>query len=178
MSSRELDRRTILSLIGAGVLGSRLDAAQAELRALRSGKAGPLLFFSPSEHEFVATLAEMIIPADDHSGGAREAGVARYIDLVLANSADAARQSWRQQMSAFDLAVKQHAGAGFLAASGDARAGAVDRTIRDSGSHAHSFVSRMRELTIFGYYSSEFGLLKELEYKGNQVMAMFPGCEH
>lgn len=34
----------------------------------------------------------------------------------------------------------------------------------------------MKKLTISAYYSSEIGLLKELGYKGNQVLSEFPSC--
>src|SRR5207249_8352791 len=42
------------------------------------------LFFSPEYFRLVEHLAEMIIPADD-TPGAREAGVAEFIDFMLAN---------------------------------------------------------------------------------------------
>jgi hypothetical protein len=100
--------------------------------------------------------------------------VARHIDLVVANSADAIKAGWKEQTNAFDEAVKHYAGPGF--SSAEARAGAVDRIIHHPDSPAHAFTSRMKESTIFGYYGSEIGLLKELDYKGNEVMAMFSGC--
>jgi len=40
-----------------------------------------------------------------------------------------------------------------------------------------SSFARMKRLTIFGYYTSEIGLLKELGYKGNQALPEFPGCK-
>src|ERR1700675_2723052 len=43
-----------------------------------------LLFFSPEQFRLVEHLAEMIIPADD-TPGAKQAGVAEFIDFMLAN---------------------------------------------------------------------------------------------
>jgi len=34
----------------------------------------------------------------------------------------------------------------------------------------------MKSATLFGYYTSQIGLLKELGYVGNAVMSGFPGC--
>src|SRR5215813_14778136 len=42
------------------------------------------LFFSPEQFRLVEHLTEMIIPADD-SPGAKAAGVAEFIDFMLAN---------------------------------------------------------------------------------------------
>lgn len=178
--SQEIDRRTMLALAGAGVLNSRLNAAQAQLHALRKNGTAPLQFFTASEHQFIDTLAEMILPADEHSPGAHEARVAAYIDLVVANSDDSVKSAWKSGMKAFDSAVRQSAKVGFLDAKPEARAEAVKRVLAQQngpGAPARDFFLRVRQITIAGYYSSELGLLKELEYKGNQAMNMFPGCE-
>ena len=181
MNTREINRRTLLVLAGAGVLGSRLHAAQSQLRRIRNGYATAPQFFAPGDYQLIETLTEMIIPTDDHSPGARKAGVPAYIDLVIANSSGEVRANWDHGLRAFDSAVQRYAGARFLVAAPDARAAALARIIdqRNEGDGpARTFLMRVREMTIAGYYSSEIGLLKELEYKGNQVMGMFPGCEH
>jgi hypothetical protein len=182
MSDIEIDRRTALALLAAGVAGSRLAVAQSHLHALR--KAPPphaLQFFSPEEHELVTTLAELIIPADEHSPGARKAEVGRYVDLVLANSEAADQASWKQQMAAFEELSIRHGGKRFLDAGPKAQS-EVLTVLAPEAAHpsqpAGQFFARLRTMTIFGYYSSEIGLLKELEYKGNQALAEFPGCAH
>ncbi len=43
----------------------------------------PYLFFTPAEAACLIPLCEQIIPADDHGGGATEAGVIHYIDRQL-----------------------------------------------------------------------------------------------
>src|SRR5260370_22369437 len=45
-------------------------------------------FFTPTEFRMVDELSEIIIPADDHSPGARAAQVAAYIHQTLADSFD------------------------------------------------------------------------------------------
>ena len=44
---------------------------------------GPYRFFTPEEAKCLIALCEEIIPADEHGGGATEAGVIHYIDRQL-----------------------------------------------------------------------------------------------
>jgi hypothetical protein len=161
MSEAPLDRRTALVLLGAGALSARLDAAT---------------FFSSAEHDLVDAVAEMIIPADEHSPGARGAGVARYIDLVISASPPETQNDWKSEMAAFVAFAEKQSGKPFLQCGAEARARVLDQ-VAQATDPAARFFARVRELTIFGYYSSEVGLLKELGYKGNQVLSAFPGCK-
>ena len=40
------------------------------------------------------------------------------------------------------------------------------------------FFKVTKDATIRGYYTSEIGLHKELQYKGNQFLPEFVGCTH
>ena len=55
-------------------------AAPAAAAATAAAKPLAAHFFSAPEMALLDELVEMIIPADEHSGGARAAGVATYID--------------------------------------------------------------------------------------------------
>jgi gluconate 2-dehydrogenase gamma chain len=46
-------------------------------------RQGPYLFFTQGEADGLIALCEQIIPADEHGGGATEAGVIHYIDRQL-----------------------------------------------------------------------------------------------
>lgn len=179
MTSR-MDRRTALALLGAGVLSSRLKAAQAHLHAIRKRAEPPhLIFFDDAEHRLIDALAEAIIPADDHSPGAHEARVAHYIDLVVGSSAASVQQTWKTEMAGFHAAAKQALGKSYLEAGPAAQARFLDTLASaeaEPKTPAEQFFARMKQMAIFGYYTSEVGLLKELEYKGNQALAEFPGC--
>lgn len=72
-------RRRLLQLISVGALSPGFNALCAA-EACRAIHAGPsesyqLRFFRPDENELLDALMEMIIPADAHSLGAREAKV-------------------------------------------------------------------------------------------------------
>ena len=40
------------------------------------------------------------------------------------------------------------------------------------------FFARLQLMTVDGYYTSAFGIHRELRYKGNVVLTEFPGCRH
>lgn len=167
-----VNRRTALSLLGLGVVSSRLEAAHQHLAALQaSPQTYRLQFFTPEQHALVDQVAEMILPADDHSPGAHEAKVGYYIDLLAANSSAAAKADWKSRLAAFEkLAV----------AAGDPAAvlQAVAAQEKNPDTPAEHFFVDMKKATLFGYYTSRIGLLQELGYKGNEALASFPGCTH
>ena len=70
-------RRDLLITIAAGAVVAVPAAAQQT-----ASKAQ--LFFTPIEFRMVDELAEIVIPADDHSPGARAANVATYLDKSFA----------------------------------------------------------------------------------------------
>src|SRR5580700_11388918 len=97
-----LDRRQAIALLAAGVVPAHLLKAQHELHqiAVSPGKYVPK-FFQPGEHALIDQVAEMILPADDHSPGASTARVADYIDLVVVNSSAQTQALWRERIAAF-----------------------------------------------------------------------------
>src|SRR3989442_6269337 len=63
----------------------------------------PGKFLTAAEYALLDELTELIIPADDHSPGARAAAVAAYIDGRLAESLEPDWQAkWRSGLQAVD----------------------------------------------------------------------------
>ena len=175
-----MDRRTALSLLAAGVSSRHIARAQQHIHNLaKTPEKYRLQFFSESDNIIIDRVAEMILPADSHSGGAHDARVSYFIDLIVANSPKAAQTQWRERLAAFQaLAVRQFGGE-FAGLNADQRTSFIDTLAakeRQPVDPAASFFVEMKKLTIFAYYSSEIGLLKELGYKGNQALSEFPGC--
>jgi len=88
--SDSLTRREMLEAAAAAALAAPL--VQAGGGTAASGAGAPARFLTPAELALLDELTEMIIPTDDHSPGARAAGVAAYIDARLAESLEPA---WR-----------------------------------------------------------------------------------
>jgi hypothetical protein len=178
----EINRRTAIGLLGLGVASSRLAAMQQHLHALQTDpKAYKIQFFSPEEEALVDRVASLILPADEHSPGAHEARVSYYIDLVAANSSEPVKANWKSRLAAFDKAAASWFGKPFLQLSPGDQAAALARAAageKQPATPEEHFFADMKKAALFGYYTSEIGLLKELGYKGNQALAGFPGCQH
>ena len=124
--------------------------------ALARGQ-GKHRFFTTEEYAMVDELSEIIIPADEKSGGAKAAGVAAYIDQRLAEAVDGSeREEWRKQLS------KIHS-KGFLAAN-PARRIAIVASIEKE-----PFFAKLKAETVRGYYTSSVGIHDEMDYKGNTL---------
>jgi len=175
-----IDRRMALALLGCGVLSTRIAAAQRQAHTLQKSPADyRLQFFSPEEDRLLDDICEMILPADEHSPGAHAAMVHRYIDLVVANSDRESQSVWRTRIRAVeDMAVARF-GKVFTRLSGSEKADLVRvlaARAAQAATAAELFFLDARRMTLVGYYTSKIGLIDELGYRGNAVLAAFPGC--
>ncbi len=110
----------------------------------------PLLF---DEHQArtVEALAEHIIPATD-TPGAKEAGVAEYIDLILNDGPPEPRNSFLEGLGWLDGLAIRKSRAPFVRCAANEQT-ALLREIEES-----PFFRQVKELVIEGYYTSETGI--------------------
>jgi hypothetical protein len=169
--SCEINRRDLIK-IGAGAL-------LAAPAVLADGDVPK--FFTPAEFALADELTEIIIPADDHSPGARAAQVAAYIDKHLAEAFESQeREEWRQGLKLVnDLAQKTN-GHTFMESSADQRL-AVMRQLahheKSPNTPEETFFVSLKRATVRGYYTSKIGIHQEMEYKGNVMLPEFVGYE-
>jgi len=168
------DRRTLLVLLGAGVLPARLTQAQHQMHAARAApESYKIQFFTPVEYRVLDRLTEMILPASERSPGASAARVPDFIDLIVTNSAMEVQNHWRSGIEAFG-------GGAFLEITGKDQVAVLDRAASEEDapvSPAGRFFSALKTMTLRGYYTSEIGLRGELGYLGPEVLSSFPGCK-
>jgi gluconate 2-dehydrogenase gamma chain len=150
-----LSRRTFLRVAGGALGGAWLTldlskVAQAAHDAHEAREAGALntSFLSRAELADVDAITAQIIPTDD-TPGAREAGVALFIDRALATFFGRMAPDFRSQLAAFRLRCQaQHPDAGSFAALSEEQQIAflkqVDRT---------PFFERVRLLTLVGMFA-------------------------
>jgi len=93
----KFSRRAFFKVAGAAVA-----ATATEAHALKSGKAQPAAeqrptytFFKPEEALFIEAAVERLIPSDETGPGAREAGVANYLDKQLGGAWGAGERLYR-----------------------------------------------------------------------------------
>jgi hypothetical protein len=142
-------------------------------------------FFTRAELAMVDELAEIILPADAHSPGARAAGVALEIDRWLADlPADripehaGTRQWWKIGLGLLDSLTRARHGAAFLRATARQRAAVVAHAAAGEGDPRlpeHHFFIALKAATARAYYTSEIGIRQELEYRGNGFLEEFVG---
>ena len=189
------DRRQWLKA-SATVLGASLlplsavssEAPQTETQAPPStphaeaaGAKSAAHFFTPSQRALVEELSETIIPADSHSGGAKAAKVADFIDQYLRETSDDDQKAlWREGLRLIDLMSKHYTEKSFVDASPGER---IEVLTVLSDNHEMTdlpevrFFKDLKHLTVRGYYTSKIGIHDELEYKGNRIQQEFSGCD-
>lgn len=138
-------------------------------------------FFTGAQLQAISRLADLIIPATD-TPGAVGAGVPKYIDLVV--SEDPKLQTLLQEgLRQIDATAKTGYGAsGFLRLTEAQQTeiltslSKADISVSDTGTRYTDgrFFQAIKNLTADGYYTSRIGLVQELGYNGNAVLAGFP----
>jgi hypothetical protein len=138
-------------------------------------------FFTPAQHALVDELSETIIPADSHSGGAKAAKVADYIDQFLREGFDDNQKAlWREGLRLVDVMSRHYNGKSFVDATPEDRV-AVFTVLSDHEQMTDlpevRFFIELKRLTVRAYYTSKIGIHDELEYKGNRINQEFIGCD-
>lgn len=178
-----LTRRDVLRLAAAAAAAPLVPRAAL-------GEAAPALaagrFFDAAEMALLDELTETVIPQDEHSGGARAAGVAAYIDGRLAEY-DAAipdlreeREKWKAGLTMVDALAREVAGTRFLEASPAQRIAVLQKLAAgeaDPKTDGERFFVELKHWTAFGYYTSRIGIHDEMEYKGNKLLTEFSGTD-
>jgi gluconate 2-dehydrogenase gamma chain len=211
LGGQGVERREILRYIGiAAVAGSfpgfsqwafacPQDHPQSTPPPSRSDSYAPL-FFSPQQYRMVEHLAEMIIP-EDTSPGAKRAGVAEFIDFMVANrvpvSTSRDLRSTEDAIAAGNEAQNKFiAGLDWMNARSHSEFGrdfmdcapeqqnalleelAYKAKFKPTTESGRAFFQLMRDYTVVGYYTTEIGL-KNLGYPGlRTVWPKMPGCSH
>ena len=174
-----MERRELFRVLAATTVTS----ASAQ-HSHSSGKSKPgeykPRFFSAAEYTSLDGLCETIIPADEESGGAREAGVPMYIDTI-AHYADARTQeSWRSGLASVDKFTRDRFERPFAGLSSGEREQIVAALLENERSpktEAERLAVRLKAAVIEAWSVSDAGM-KYFRYKGNGATFTFPGCTH
>ena len=170
-------RRELFRIAASAVAAVPLAAQQ---QAASPGSAAPL-FFTPTEFQILDELAEIIIPADDHSPGARAAKAAAFIDKSMAESFDKEPpQKFREGLKTVDSLSGEMHGKAFLDATPKQRVAVVARMARNEKKPQkpeEKFFGELKGAVAFAYYTSSIGIHQEMDYKGNTVQTEFSGFD-
>ena len=166
-----LNRRDLFKTLTAASVALQLPAAEPNAP----------LFFTGDEFALLDTLTEMIVPADDHSPGAHEAGVAAYIDKTVAEAFDPKEKtSWRKGLATINKLSTSLNDKPFLKATEQQQVALLKKIAaaeKDPKTEGERFFTQLKQTTAFVYYSSKIGIHQEMNYKGNVLLTQFVGYD-
>jgi hypothetical protein len=137
-------------------------------------------FFTPVEYAMVERLTEIIIP-NDGTPGAKEAGVAEFVDFMVASDPDA-QYEFRTGLTWLNAYAAQgsHNQFGDLPITAQVALleplGFKDKA-RPGQDAGRRFFRMIREYTVMGFYSSEIGF-KALDNPALKFYSESPACPH
>ena len=211
MGGQSIERREILRYIGMAAVAASfpgfsrwafacpIDHSHSAISQAHSQAYKPL-FFSGEQFRLVEHLAEMIIPEDD-TPGAKQAGVAEFIDFMVANrvpvstsrdirSTDEAIAAGNEAQNRFVAGLdwinarsqslfKRE----FMQCAPEEQNSALEELaykgkFKPTTEAGREFFQMMRAYTVVGYYTTEIGL-ETLGDPGLQTAwSQMPGCPH
>jgi hypothetical protein len=135
-----------------------------------------------NDHEWktVRVLCDLIIPADERSGSATQAGVPEFIDDWLDFRGGQLLAEIRGGLTWLDMECNRRFNHDFADCAGAERKQILDRIAypdkaAPEDASAVAFFNQLRGLVVSGFFSSETGV-KDLPYLGNTMVAEWKGC--
>jgi len=213
MGGQGIERREILRFISIASVAATFPGfskwsfacAQEHVHATATAATLPAkpykpLFFNPTQFQMIERLAEIILPTDD-TPGAREAGVAEFIDFMVANRVPVTgRRDVRSTQDAIEMGEEAQqqfiSGLGWMNARCKSEFAhefmectqqqqiqlleevAYKAKFKPTTERGREFFQMMRDYTVVGYYTTKTGL-ESLGYPGlRTVWPKMPGCPH
>lgn len=185
-----MDRRKYLKTLALGTVstGALLESCAPEAKQKESNVAPPTYdrtpdelahynkimserFFDDHEMQTITVLVDIIIPRDEVSGSASDAGVPAFIEFI-AKDMPRYQTPLRGGIRWLDLQCLNDHGQTFVESSSDQQIALIDQIAfpeqaRPDMSQGVAFFNTMRDLTATGFFTSEMGI-KDLGYVGNK----------
>ena len=184
----EITRRNALKIIGATPVAAGValgESAAAEQTPAHSGHVMPATpahqamtaksyapkFFTPHEYATVTLLGDLIIPRDEKSGSASDAGVPQFIDFTMTDRLNY-QTPMRGGLNWLDHESRQRFGKSFIECAAADRAAILDdiafpKKVKPELAQGAAFFSSFRDLVATGFFTSKIGI-DDLQYLGNR----------
>lgn len=136
-------------------------------------------FFTPREWETVRVLVDLVIPKDERSGSATDAGVPEFMDFMMNDRPDG-QIPMRGGLAWLDGECFDRFRKTFVDSSPENRTAILDdiawpKKAKAEHSQGVAFFNMFRDLTASGFWSSKIGIA-DLDYQGNTFVAEWKGC--
>jgi gluconate 2-dehydrogenase gamma chain len=188
---KHISRRAALRLFGSAPVAAAMvwtpaeaeqaqtDAQRARAAAAKQSRAYRPKFFTPHEYATVAVLVNLIIPKDERSGSATDAGVPEFMDFMMVDQPQ--RQvAMRGGLALIDRMCQERFSKRFLACTDVERRGILDdiaftTDVPPARTQAVAFFNSFRDLTASGFWTTKMGIA-DLQYQGNVFLDEWNGC--
>jgi hypothetical protein len=185
-----MDRRKYLKTLAAGAIttGVILEACETKPAEKKEIAGTPTIdrtpdelahynklmadkFFNEHEMKTISTLADIIIPKDEHSGSATDAGVPDFIEFIVK---DMPRHQvpMRGGLKWLDIQSNKRFQKSFIESTSQQQIEIVDNIaypekVKPGMEQGVAFFNLMRDLTATGFFTSKIGI-DDLGYVGNR----------
>jgi gluconate 2-dehydrogenase gamma chain len=188
---KHISRRAALRLFGSAPVAAAMvwtpaeaeqaqtDAQRARAAAAKQSRAYRPKFLTPHEYATVAVLVNLIIPKDERSGSATDAGVPEFMDFMMVDQPQ--RQvAMRGGLALIDRMCQERFSKRFLACTDVERRGILDdiaftTDVPPARTQAVAFFNSFRDLTASGFWTTKMGIA-DLQYQGNVFLDEWNGC--
>ena len=153
-------------------------AAPREKNARQPAQAYVPKNFTSDEWQLVRVLVDYVIPRDETSGSATDAGVPEFMDFILGEYTS--NQRWMKDgLGWLNAECRTRHDKGFISCSDAERREVLDaiafpRTAAPEVEEGVAFFNRFRNMTASGFFSSKVGVA-DLGYMGNRPVAKWEG---
>jgi hypothetical protein len=186
-----VNRRSVLKILSAAPVAASFALTDAEAQqahthaqaalqtAQKTGAAYAPKFFTASEYQTVRVLSDLIIPKDERSGGAIDAGVPEFMDFTMIDQ-PARQVAMRGGLAWLDVESQRRFDKPFAGASDSQRRAILDDIstygeLKPGLTHGQAFFRNFRDLTASGFWTTKMGMT-DLGYMGNTVVPKWEGC--
>jgi len=190
-----IDRRDLLKVLSAVPAAALIPAGSAKAAGksmpgmnAHAAAAAPAAVpgpyqpktFDAHQYKTIQVLSDIIVPADERSGSATQAGVPEFIDEFLGFEGGNQLDAIRGGITWLDLESNRAFGHDFVDASESEKKQLLDRiaypkTAAPEDAAGVVFFNAMRNAVLGAFYSSKMGV-QDLPYLGNQMLSEWDGC--
>lgn len=165
-----MDRRKALKLT-AGVVGGTIIGSEIFLSGCVNKEKNESLF-SKTDIDLLDEVGETILPKTDRSPGAKEAKIGEFMKIIVLDCYT------QKEQKVFKNGLAELKSKDFMRQSSKYKfnyLAQLDKETRDLNSdQSLHFFPMMKQLTLWGYFTSEPGATKALRY--NPIPGKFIGC--
>jgi gluconate 2-dehydrogenase gamma chain len=172
----DLSRREVIAWLATLPLVSASKAAE---RALHADAPYVPTFFSAHEWRTVRVLVDYIIPRDERSGSATDAGVPEFMDFIMTDR-PSEQTGMRGGLHWLDTLCKDRFATTWVTCTAEQQTTVLDQIAYPERATAEvsqgvAFFNMFRDLTATGFWTSKMGIA-DLGYVGNTVVHEWNGC--